>query len=64
VILAPALSPDELADLIRRVRGLEIRISMLPHVVDVLGPSVEIDDVEGITILGSHRPTSTYPHDS
>lgn len=52
VILSPEVSPDELADLIRRVRGLDVQIGIVPHVVDVYGPSVEVDDVEGITVLG------------
>jgi exopolysaccharide biosynthesis polyprenyl glycosylphosphotransferase len=52
VILSPEVRPEELVDLIRRLRGLDVRIGILPHVADVLGPSVEIDDVEGITVLG------------
>ena len=52
VILSPEVAPDELADLVRRLRGADVRIALLPHIVDVLGSSVEIDDVEGITILG------------
>ncbi len=59
VILSPEVSPNELADLIRRLRGLDVRIAILPHVVDVLGSSVEIDDVEGITILGMTPPNLT-----
>ena len=59
VILAPAVDPDELADVVRRTRGLDIRISILPHIVDVLGPSVEIDDVQGITVLGVNPPALT-----
>ncbi len=59
LILSPEVSPDELADLIRRLRSLDVRIGILPHVVDVLGPSVEIDDVEGITVLGMTPPNLT-----
>jgi exopolysaccharide biosynthesis polyprenyl glycosylphosphotransferase len=59
VILSPRLSHDELADLIRRLRGADVRIALLPHVMDVLGSSVEIDDVEGITILGVTPPSLT-----
>src|SRR6266511_173513 len=59
VILSPEVSPNELADLIRRLRGLDVRIAILPHVVDVLGSSVEIHDVEGITILGMTPPNMT-----
>jgi exopolysaccharide biosynthesis polyprenyl glycosylphosphotransferase len=59
LILSPAVNPDELADLIRRLRYLDVRIGILPHIVDVLGPSVEVDDVEGITVLGMTSPSLT-----
>jgi len=59
VVVAPAVDEEELAELIRRTTGLEVRISMLPHVVDVLGSSVEVDDVEGITVLGVNPPALT-----
>jgi exopolysaccharide biosynthesis polyprenyl glycosylphosphotransferase len=59
LILSPAVDPDEVADLIRRLRSLDVRLGLLPHVVDVLGPSVEIDDVEGITVLGMTSPSLT-----
>ncbi|MBA2370720.1 MAG: sugar transferase [Chloroflexi bacterium] len=59
VVLAPAVDHAALADLIRLTKGLEVRISILPHVVDVLGSSVEIDDVEGITVLGINPPALT-----
>jgi exopolysaccharide biosynthesis polyprenyl glycosylphosphotransferase len=59
LILSPELSPDELADLIRRLRGIDVHIGILPRAVDVLGTSVEVDDVEGITVLGVTSPTLT-----
>ena len=59
IVLSPELSPDELADLIRRLRGIDVRIGILPRAVDVLGPSLEVDDVEGITVLGVTQPALT-----
>jgi exopolysaccharide biosynthesis polyprenyl glycosylphosphotransferase len=59
VVVSPALDDADMAELIRDVKGLDIRISILPQLVDVLGPSVEIDDVEGITILGVNPPALT-----
>jgi exopolysaccharide biosynthesis polyprenyl glycosylphosphotransferase len=59
LILSPMVGPDEVADLIRRLRDLDLRVGVLPHVLDVLGPSVEIDDVEGITVLGLSPPKLT-----
>jgi exopolysaccharide biosynthesis polyprenyl glycosylphosphotransferase len=59
VVVSPAVDDAEMAELIRDVKGLDIRISILPQLVDVLGPSVEIDDVEGITVLGINPPALT-----
>jgi exopolysaccharide biosynthesis polyprenyl glycosylphosphotransferase len=47
---------DQLLDLIRRCRGLAIKVSLLPELFDALGPSVVIDDVEGVTVLGLTPP--------
>jgi len=59
LILSPTVSPDEVSELIRRLRDLDVRIGVLPHVLDVLGPSVEVDDVEGITVFGVSQPRLT-----
>ncbi len=59
VVLSPQVSADELADLVRRLRGADVRLALLPHVMDVLGSSVEIDDVEGLTIFGVTSPNLT-----
>ncbi|MGI8874292.1 MAG: sugar transferase [Egibacteraceae bacterium] len=52
-----ALDHEELADVVRRMRTLKVRVSLVPDLVDVLGPSVEIDDIEGITVLGINPPS-------
>ena len=59
VVVAPAIDEETLAEVLRRTKDLDLRISILPHVVEVLGPSVEIDHVEGITVLGVNPPTLT-----
>ena len=59
VVVAPAIEEETLADILRRTKDLDIRISILPHVVDVLGQSVEVDHVEGITVLGVNPPALT-----
>jgi exopolysaccharide biosynthesis polyprenyl glycosylphosphotransferase len=43
-------------DAVRRCKELAIKVSLLPRVFDALGPSVEIDDVEGVTLLGINPP--------
>ncbi|MEA2359030.1 MAG: hypothetical protein QOI62_2290 [Solirubrobacteraceae bacterium] len=46
----------DLLDLVRRCRELSIKVSLLPQLFDAMGPSVEIDDVEGVTVLGISPP--------
>jgi exopolysaccharide biosynthesis polyprenyl glycosylphosphotransferase len=55
LILSPAAIPGELDNLIRRLRESDVQVGVLPHVVDFLGPAIEIDDIEGITMLGLPR---------
>ena len=57
--VAPAVNHAELAELICRMRTLKIRVSVVPDFVDALGPSVEIDDIEGVTVLGINPPALT-----
>lgn len=42
--------------MLRDCRGLSLKVSVLPRLADVLGPAVEIDDVEGVTVLGVNPP--------
>ena len=50
------LDPDVLAELLRACKREGLKASLLPHVFDVLGPSVELDDVEGVTVIGIKPP--------
>jgi exopolysaccharide biosynthesis polyprenyl glycosylphosphotransferase len=50
------LDEADLLDLVRRCRELSIKVSLLPQLFDAMGPSVEIDDVEGVTVLGISPP--------
>ena len=56
VVAGPSLAEPRLIDLIRRASGFSVPVSLVPNVVDVLGPSVEIDNVQGITVLGINPP--------
>jgi exopolysaccharide biosynthesis polyprenyl glycosylphosphotransferase len=55
-IIAPrgAVS-DDLLDTTRRLKALGVRVSMLPSLFEVLGSSVERDEVDGITLLAMRR---------
>jgi exopolysaccharide biosynthesis polyprenyl glycosylphosphotransferase len=55
-IIAPHGSvSDDLLDTIRRLKSLGVKVSVLPRLFEVVGSSVELDDVDGITLLGMHR---------
>jgi exopolysaccharide biosynthesis polyprenyl glycosylphosphotransferase len=43
-------------DLLRRCKQLSLKVSVLPQLFDAMGPSLEVDDVEGITVLGISPP--------
>ena len=47
---------DELLNVIRDCRECGVKVSVLPRLFDALGSSVEVDDVEGVTLLGMHPP--------
>jgi len=50
------LGEEALVELLRHCRALGLKVSVLPALFDVLGPSVEVDDVEGVTVLGINPP--------
>src|SRR5262249_38376247 len=52
LLVSPTADDETLTDAMRRLGDLDVRVSVLPQIVDVLGSSVEIDDVEGVTVLG------------
>jgi exopolysaccharide biosynthesis polyprenyl glycosylphosphotransferase len=47
---------ERLFALLYRCRELGVKLSVLPQLFDALGPSVELDDVEGVTVLGITPP--------
>jgi len=56
VILAPtADSSEDLLDMIRQVKSLGIKVSVLPRLFEVVRSSVEVDDIDGTTLLSLRR---------
>jgi exopolysaccharide biosynthesis polyprenyl glycosylphosphotransferase len=56
VIVAPRSADNErVLDLVRTLRAIGTRVSFVPRVLEVLGTSVEFDDVHGITVMGVKR---------
>ena len=56
MLCEPDLEEHELLALIHRCRELSLKVSVLPQLFSALGPSVEVDDVEGVTVLGINPP--------
>jgi exopolysaccharide biosynthesis polyprenyl glycosylphosphotransferase len=56
LVSAGELEEAEVERMLRDCRTLSLKVSVLPRLADVLGPALEIDDVEGITILGVNPP--------
>jgi exopolysaccharide biosynthesis polyprenyl glycosylphosphotransferase len=53
VILVPTAHDFELAlDTTRLVKSLGVRVSLLPRLFEVVGSSVEFDNLSGVTLLG------------
>ena len=56
VIVAPrSADGEDVLDLVRTLRAIGTRVSFVPRVLEVLGTSVEFDDVHGITVMGVRR---------
>ncbi|MEK6327882.1 MAG: sugar transferase [Actinomycetota bacterium] len=52
IVSRAGASEETMLELLQECRDLSLKISLLPAQVDAIGPSVEVDDIEGITVLG------------
>jgi exopolysaccharide biosynthesis polyprenyl glycosylphosphotransferase len=59
VLSAQDIEEPALELLLERCRSLALKVSVLPRLSEVLGSGVEVDDVEGITVLGVNPPWLT-----
>jgi exopolysaccharide biosynthesis polyprenyl glycosylphosphotransferase len=55
VISPPAMDQGEVLNLIRAAKSLGLKVSVLPRMLEVVGSSVEFDDLEGMNVLGVRR---------
>ena len=56
VIIAPvSTDATDTLELIRLVKAVGVRVSLLPRLLEVVGSSVEFDNVDGLTMLGVRR---------
>lgn len=57
VITSPVgIEDHDVKEVVDRCRALGLKVSLLPQLSDVLGASIEIDDVEGLTVLNVNPP--------
>ncbi len=55
VIAPPATDQGEVLNLIRVAKNLGLKVSVLPRMLEVVGSSVEFDDLEGMNVLAVRR---------
>jgi exopolysaccharide biosynthesis polyprenyl glycosylphosphotransferase len=55
-IVAPGETDSgEMLDLVRTLKAVGVRVSVLPRVLEVVGSSVEFDELHGVTLMGVRR---------
>ena len=55
-IVAPdSAGADDVLDLLRTLNAIGIPVSILPRVLEVVGTTVEFDDLHGVTLMGVKR---------
>jgi exopolysaccharide biosynthesis polyprenyl glycosylphosphotransferase len=55
VVAPPATDQGEVLNLIRASKALGLKVSVLPRMLEVVGSSVEFDDLDGLNVLGVRR---------
>jgi exopolysaccharide biosynthesis polyprenyl glycosylphosphotransferase len=60
VLLIPATADSDITlTAVRRLNAMDVRVSLLPRLFELVGSAVEFDDVGGMTVLGLRRPGPT-----
>ena len=52
VICRPDFSSSEVLEMIDACRRYSVKVAVVPGAVDAFGPSLQVDEVEGVTVLG------------
>jgi exopolysaccharide biosynthesis polyprenyl glycosylphosphotransferase len=56
VIVAPrGADAEEMLELVSTLKAAGVRVSVLPRLLEVVGSSVEFDDIHGVTVMGVRR---------
>lgn len=56
VVADGELEGPQLLEVLRDCKTVAVKVSLLPATFSALGPSVEVDDVSGVTVLGVNPP--------
>jgi exopolysaccharide biosynthesis polyprenyl glycosylphosphotransferase len=48
-------APGQVFNLVRTLKAVGVRVSVLPRMLEVVGSSVEFDDLHGVTVMGVRR---------
>jgi exopolysaccharide biosynthesis polyprenyl glycosylphosphotransferase len=60
-IIAPrSADAGEMLDLVRTLKAVSVRVSILPRLLEVVGSSVVFDDLHGVTVMGVRRFELTH----
>lgn len=55
-IIAPrSADASEMLDLVRTLKAVGVRVSVVPRLLEVVGSAVEFDDLHGVTVMGVRR---------
>jgi len=53
VVIEPSeAAPQATLDFVREAKATGARVSLLPRILEVVGSSIEVDDLDGLTLLG------------
>jgi exopolysaccharide biosynthesis polyprenyl glycosylphosphotransferase len=55
IIAAQSDGQDEILDAIRLIKALDVKVSVLPRLLEVVGSTSTFDDVDGLLLLGVRR---------
>jgi exopolysaccharide biosynthesis polyprenyl glycosylphosphotransferase len=55
IVIPGEASGDTLVDAVARAKASGVKVSILPRMFEVVGSSVESDDIDGVTVLGVRR---------
>jgi len=56
VVIEPSEAlPEATLEFVREAKATGVRVSLLPRILEVVGSTIEVDDVDGLTLLGVRR---------